>query len=108
MVLNTKYTFSSGAKIAVYTFHGCTIEVLLQRYRTENLHEEHIMVHMVHKHIFNQPLWFASFTLMYSSPLALVLGGGGGYMVLCTNFLPILQGAKISIKTYHSCTVELE
>jgi len=28
MVLNTKYTFSSGAKIAVYTFHGCTIEVV--------------------------------------------------------------------------------
>ena len=36
MVLNTKYTFSSGAKIAVYTFHGCTIEVL-HGFHTENL-----------------------------------------------------------------------
>ena len=28
MVLNTKYTFKSGSKIAVYTFHGCQVLIL--------------------------------------------------------------------------------
>jgi polyribonucleotide 5'-hydroxyl-kinase len=27
MVLNTKYTFRSGAKFAVFTYHGCQILV---------------------------------------------------------------------------------
>ena len=27
MVLNTKYSFRSGAKFAVYTYHGCQILV---------------------------------------------------------------------------------
>lgn len=30
---NRKYTFVSGSKVAVYTWHGCTIQVLQELYK---------------------------------------------------------------------------
>ena len=31
MVQNTKYTFRTGAKFAIFTFHGCRVQVSLQK-----------------------------------------------------------------------------